>query len=91
MSPREAYEYLWNMTPQDFFYKSKKELKKLEKAISKDEFYSYRYAVDILNGPFHLGHPVIFNSTYKNDYIKFLKLINYNLIQICDQYGEWLI
>jgi hypothetical protein len=42
---------------------------------------------DIIKDPFHLGHPIIFNSGYRNEYLNFLKFINYDLNEI----GEWLI
>jgi hypothetical protein len=58
-----------------------------EKIISTEPFYSYRYAKNILKNVFHLAHPRIFNSSFKNDYINFLKSINYDLNEI----GEWLI
>ena len=58
-----------------------------EKIISTDPFYSYYYARCVIKDSFHLGHTVIFNSYFKDDYIQFLKLINYDLSEI----GEWLI
>ena len=58
-----------------------------EKTISKDIHYSLLYAQHVIKGPFHLCHPIIFNSSYKKDYILFLKSINYNLSEI----SEWLI
>jgi hypothetical protein len=58
-----------------------------EKMISGDSFNSLMYAKYVLNGPFHLGHRIIFNSFYKKDYIDFLKSINYDLNEI----SEWLI
>jgi hypothetical protein len=60
-----------------------------EKIISTDPDYSYFYSLNIIKGPFYLCHHVIFNSKseYKDDYIRFLKSINCDLIEI----GEWLI
>jgi len=57
-----------------------------EKIISTVAFYSYHYSY-LINESFPLGHTVIFNSYFKNDYINFLKCINYDLREI----GEWLI
>jgi len=58
-----------------------------EKAISTDPLYSYWYAHNVIKSHFDLCHPIIFNSHYKNEYIDFLKSINYDLSEI----GEWLI
>jgi hypothetical protein len=58
-----------------------------EEIISKDAQCSYLYAKDVIGKPFERCHPIIFNSKYKDDYIYFLKLINYDLNKIC----EWLI
>ena len=60
-----------------------------EKIISTDPRWSYFYSLNIIKGPFYLCHHVIFNSKseYKDDYIRFLKSINYDLNKI----GEWLI
>ena len=58
-----------------------------EKIIAKDIYYSFFYAQHVIKGPFHLCHPIIFNSSYKKDYILFLKSINYDLNEI----SEWLI
>jgi lambda repressor-like predicted transcriptional regulator len=57
-----------------------------EKIISTVAFYSYHYSY-LINESFPLGHTVIFNSYFKNDYINFLKSINYDLSEI----SEWLI
>lgn len=53
-----------------------------EKTISADAHYSYWYATRAIKAPFSLGHYTIFNSEYKNDYIKFLYSINYDLNKI---------
>jgi hypothetical protein len=58
-----------------------------EDAISKKPSLSYSYASNIIKGPFEKCHPFILNSDYKNDYIDFLKSINYDLNKI----SEWLI
>jgi len=58
-----------------------------EKSIATHSEFSYCYARHVLKCPFDLCHPIIFNSKYKELYIKFLKSINYDL----SQYGEWLI
>ena len=91
MSPHDAYHKTRNMKLQNIPYKSKSQLKKIEKVISQDEFYSYYYAIDILNGPFLLCHHIIFNSNYRKQYLDFLKSLNYNMKEIYDQYGEFLI
>jgi len=58
-----------------------------EEIISKHPYYSYLYASVIIEGPFEKCHPFILNSSYKNDYIYFLKTINYDITKI----NEWLI
>lgn len=58
-----------------------------EKKISTIAFYSFHYSTNVIKEPFYLGHPVIFNSYFKNDYITFLKLIKCDLNKI----SEWLI
>jgi hypothetical protein len=58
-----------------------------EKSIANDPTCSYLYARDVIKSPFPLCHPVIFSSPFKDDYIDFLKSINYDLREI----GEWLI
>lgn len=58
-----------------------------EKIISQEVFYSFLYAQHVIKGPFIECHSIIFNSSYKKDYILFLKEINYDLNQIM----EWLI
>jgi hypothetical protein len=58
-----------------------------EKSICTHPEYSYLYARHVLKGPFHLCHPIIFNSKWKENYIDFLKFINYDLGEI----AEWLI
>ena len=58
-----------------------------EETISKDPEYSYWYARNVIKGPFEKSHHIIFNSHHKNDYINFLKSINYDLNKI----SEWLI
>jgi len=65
----------------------KRRWKRGEKNIVNDPEWSYLYARDVIEGLFHLGHPVIFNSGYRNEYINFLKSINYDLNKI----SEWLI
>jgi hypothetical protein len=58
-----------------------------EKTIATHPEHSYWYAHNVIKGPFHLCHPIIFNSEYKDDYLKFLKSINYDLNEI----SEWLL
>jgi hypothetical protein len=36
----------------------------LESIIAKDAYYSYQYAIDILEGPFNLGEPAIAKNPY---------------------------
>ena len=55
-----------------------------EEVISKNPSWSFSYAYEVIKGPFEKCHYIIFNSSWKNDYIKFLKSIN------CD-YCEWLL
>jgi hypothetical protein len=38
--------------------------KELESIIAKDAYYSYQYAIDILEGPFNLGEPAIAKNPY---------------------------
>ena len=58
-----------------------------EKAISTHSYFSYRYARFILRNVFPLCHPIVFSSPFKDDYIDFLKSINYDFNEI----SEWLI
>ena len=69
------------------FYILDKQWELSEEAISKDPEYSYWYARNVIKGPFEKSHHIIFNSHHKNDYIDFLKSINYDLNKI----SEWLI
>lgn len=55
-----------------------------EEVISKNPEFSYYYARNIIKGPFEMCHNIIFNSKYKNNYIKLLKRKKYD-------YAEWLI
>jgi len=67
---------------------TKSEILKLEKVISNSKHFSFLYAKNILKGPFHHGHAILFNdSIFKNKYLTFLRSINYNINEI----GEWLI
>jgi len=78
------------MTPQEAWLKcknQKKRIPELEDFIATDKICSYRYARDVIEGPFYLGHAVIFNSFWKDKYINFLKSINYDLSEI----SEWLL
>jgi hypothetical protein len=86
----EGEEIISKHAQCSYFYASqilKKPWEKGEKSISSVAFYSYWYAHDILNDLFYLAHPTIFNSNFKDDYIKFLKSINCDLSEI----EEWLI
>ena len=58
-----------------------------EDTISKDVESSYFYTLNVIKGSFEKCHPIIFNSKYKNHYIDFLRLINYDINKI----SEWLI
>jgi hypothetical protein len=58
-----------------------------ENIIATHIYFSYCYAKSVLKSPFHLGHPIIFSSPFKDDYLDFLKYIKYDLNEI----GEWLI
>ena len=58
-----------------------------ENTISKNSYYSYYYAHDVIKGSFEKCHSIIFNSDYKDDYINFLKSINYDMTKI----SEWLL
>ena len=45
-----------------------------EEAISKNSFFSYAYAIYVLNEPFPLGEPAIKNNVERyNSYLRFLK------------------
>jgi hypothetical protein len=68
-------------------YIIQKPWKQGEKTISKHPRWSYFYANYIIQGPFDKCHPIIFNSYYKDEYIKFLTTTNYDLNKI----SEWLI
>lgn len=79
MTPQEAYEKC---------VKEKRRIPELEDLIATNPEYSFRYARFIIQEPFEKGHPIIFNSEYnKKKYIKFLKLINYDI----DKISEWLL
>lgn len=58
-----------------------------EKIISNDPGTSFHYAKFVIKKPFYLGHFTIFNSSFKDDYINFLKSINYDMTQI----SEWML
>jgi hypothetical protein len=58
-----------------------------ERSIATNPEYFCRYARYIIKAPFPLGHPVIFNSEWKNEYLDFLKEIDYDLNEI----SEWLL
>ena len=58
-----------------------------EKIISNDPGTSFHYAKFVIKKPFYLGHFTIFNSSFKDDYINFLKSINYDMTKI----SEWLL
>jgi hypothetical protein len=58
-----------------------------EEAIGKDSIYSYWYIFKIIKRPFEKCHSVIFNSEYKDEYLNFLKSINYDLNKI----SEWML
>lgn len=79
MTPKEAFEKCLN---------KKRIIPELEEIIATNPEYSFRYARFIIQGPFEKGHSIIFNSEYnKKKYIKFLKLINYDMTEI----SEWLL
>ena len=61
--------------------------KRGEEAINKHPEYSFWYALYVIKQPFEKCHSHIFNSQYKDKYIKFLKSINYDMGKI----SEWLI
>ena len=42
------------------------------------------YESNKIKGPFKKSHSVIFNSEYKDEYVDFLKSINYDLNKIKD-------
>jgi hypothetical protein len=65
----------------------KNRFKEGEKEISTAGNWSFGYAKNIIKAPFPLGHPAIFNSEWKNEYLGFLKEIDYDLKEII----EWLI
>jgi hypothetical protein len=54
-------------------YTIKGSWKQSEDVISENLEYSYKYARDVIKGPFPKGESTIFGSSYKNDYIEFLK------------------
>ena len=58
-----------------------------EEAISKNPNWSFSYAYKVIKGPFEKCHYIIFNSSWKNDYMKLLKSINYDMTKI----SEWLL
>ena len=58
-----------------------------EKSILKTCLWSFNYACYVIKGPFEKSHSFIFNSKFRDNYIDFLKSINYDLNKI----SEWLI
>jgi len=55
------------MTPQEAYYKAResdKRIPKLEPTISKDAYYSYRYALYVIKGKFILAEPYISKDAY---------------------------
>ena len=48
-----------------------------EKAIAKDGYWSYYYAREVMHGRFPEGEEAIFRSMYKDDYLDYLREINY--------------
>ena len=59
----------------------------LEAILAKDYHYSVKYAKTYLKDAFPQAHPVIFDSPLREEYIEFLKKINYNM----DNVSEWLV
>jgi hypothetical protein len=55
-----------------------------ELIISTNPEFSYYYARNVIKGPFKKSHNIIFNSKFKDNYIKLLKTKEYD-------YSEWLI
>lgn len=74
-----SYEYARNIIKGLF--------KKGEDAIIRKPSLSYKYAINIIQGPFEKCHPVILNSSFKYNYMEFLKSINYDMSEI----SEWLL
>ena len=61
--PKWAYEYVSKHGKDE----------DLEPTIAKDAYYSYQYAIDILEGPFKLGEPEIAKNThYSYEYAYFV-------------------
>ena len=58
-----------------------------ENAISQSSLYSFLYAKYVLKDQFPIANKIILNSHFKDDYISFLKSINFDLTII----SEWLI
>ena len=56
--PKWAYEYVSKHGKDE----------DLEPTIAKDAYYSYQYAIDILEGPFNLGEPAIAKNTEESYY-----------------------
>jgi hypothetical protein len=59
----------------------------LEIILAKDYQYSMKYAKTYLKDAFPQAHPVIFDSPLREEYIEFLKKINYDM----DNVSEWLV
>ena len=78
-NPEYSYRYALNIISGPF--------ERGEEVISKDPDWSYEYICDIIEEPFEKCHPYIFNSEYKENYINFLKSIDYDITKI----SEWLI
>jgi len=59
------------MTPEEAYYKAEelgKRIPKLEPIISKDAYYSYRYALYVIKGRFILAEPSISKDAYYSCY-----------------------
>lgn len=62
MTPRHAYKASYSdymMYPMYFSKKFQNTREEREKIISKDSYYSYSYAIDVLRGRFELGDYII--------------------------------
>ena len=77
-----------NLSPENAYYKAVDLFvinepipKELEKIIATDPNYAYFYAKDIIKSRFPQGEEAILNGSYKDNYINFLKSINYQDVE----------
>jgi len=85
------------MTPYRAYEKARalgKRIPELELVISKDAYWSYRYARDVIKGKWKLGEPVISQDAFRSycyatDVIKGRFILGESAISKNDEYSYW--